>query len=248
MYRILSIGAHDDECEYDVGGVSTLLADMGNEVLFVNPACIIHNKKVDEATVERWKKCAFEAAKPLGAEKIVVGPRDTQIFEPNYEIITELEKIILDFKPDIVFIHWPKDNHVEHRMVAEASYKALCIAYVHGAYIHEIYAFEAGISQCTDYFAPHFGVDITSVMDQVNEGLSKFDTDTAKGEWLVKEKKMQAAYRGMSMPANFEYAEVYRIVKFPKGGDDFILRQLLGDKFRWYGTGMYPEMGSDYFD
>ena len=133
-------------------------------------------------------------------------------------------------------------------MVAEASYKALCIAYVHGAYIHEIYAFEAGIIQSTDYFAPHFGVDITSVMDQVNEGLSKFDTDTAKCEWLVKQKKMHAAYRGMSMPGNFEYAEVYRIVKFPKGGDDFILRQLLGDKFRWYGTGMYPEIGSDYFD
>lgn len=247
MYKILAIGAHDDECEYDVGGVSTLLADMGNEVLFVNPACIIHNKKVDKTTAEKWKECAFEASKPLGAKKIVIGPRDTQIFEPNYEIITELEKIILDFKPNIVFIHWPKDNHAEHRMVAEASYKALCIAYVHGAYIHEIYAFEAGISQCTDYFAPHFGVDITSVMDKVNEGLGKFDTDTAKGEHLIKEKKMQALYRGMSLPGEPEYAEVYRIVKFPSGGDDFILRQLLGDKFKWYGTGMYPAMGSDYF-
>ena len=59
MYKILVIGAHDDECEYDAGGVSALLANMGNKVLFVNPACIIHNKKVDEATVERWKKCTL---------------------------------------------------------------------------------------------------------------------------------------------------------------------------------------------
>lgn len=33
MYRILAIGAHDDECEYDVGGVSTLLADMGDDFI-----------------------------------------------------------------------------------------------------------------------------------------------------------------------------------------------------------------------
>ena len=166
---------------------------MGCKVLFVNPACIIHNKKVDGATLEKWKQCAYEASKPLGAGKMVIGPRDTQIFEPNYDMVTQLESIILDFKPQMVFIHWPKDNHIEHRLVAEASYKAICIAYVHGAYIHEIYAFEAGISQCTDYFAPHFGVDITSVMDQINEGLGKFDTDTANGKHLIKEKTMQAA-------------------------------------------------------
>ena len=30
--------------------------------------------------------------------------------------------------------------------------------------------------------------------------------------------------------------------------NDFAIRELLLDEFRWYGRGMYPAMGTEYFE
>ena len=40
--KILAIGAHIDECEYGVGGISSLLVAGGHTVRFVNPATFLH--------------------------------------------------------------------------------------------------------------------------------------------------------------------------------------------------------------
>lgn len=246
--KVIMIGAHNDDCEYNAGGTAALLAKKGCEVLFVNPACIIHNQSLSDETVNEWTEMEIAAAKPLGASKIITGNRRARIFDNSRATVEELERIIIDFKPDIAFIHWPKDNHVEHRMVAKAAYKALSIASVHGAPPKEIYAFEAGVSQTTNYFQPHFGIEITSVMDKVNESLKSFSTEAAQGDWLVRTKKLQAEYRGLDLITLGRYAEVFRIIKLPDKNNDFLIRELLKDEFRWYGRGMYPAMGEEYFE
>ena len=246
--KVMMIGAHNDDCECNAGGTAALLAAKGCEVLFVNPACIIHNQSLSDETIDAWRKMEINAARLLGADKIIMDDRKARIFDNSCETVEKLEKIILDFRPEMVFIHWPMDNHVEHRMVAKTAYKAISIACVHGAPIKEIYAFEAGISQTTNYFSPHFGIEITSVMDKVEESLRSFSTEAAQGDWLVKTKRVQANYRGLDLITLGRYAEVFRIVKFPDKNNDFAIRELLLDEFRWYGRGMYPAMGTEYFE
>ena len=243
--RIMYIGAHNDECEYGTGGVAWHLNQLGCRQLFVNPACLWHDRTLSEDTKDFWLRQELAAAAQLGAEKRIPGPRDVQIFRADEQTVEMLESIILEFAPDIVFIHWPRDNHVEHRKVAKAAFDALCIAHVHGAKFREVYAFEAGPNQTGDYFKPDFSVDITAAMPDLRKSLGCFQQNHADGDSLYREKECQARYRGHT--AGFDYAECYKIVKFPNGGDDFLLRQLLGDRFRWYGNGMYPAFGEAYF-
>ncbi len=245
--RVMVIGAHNDECEYGVGGVTKLLTDRGCEVRFLNPCASFHISpgEITPAEEARWKQQEQDAAAVLGASKVLFDNYMESVYTPGHDSILAIEREILSFQPQIVFIHWPEDNHIEHRMTAHDAFDALCLAHVDGAHIKEIYAFEAGPNQTGVYFAPMFAVDITETMPTLKESILKFDQPHAKGAGIFKEKEIAAAYRGHV--AGCAYAEVFRIVKFPNGGDDFLLRQMLKDKFRWWGNGMYPAGGKPYF-
>ncbi len=243
--RILIIGAHNDECEYGLGGVTWLLTQRGCKVRYINTSGLWHKPGHTKEESDEWVRQENRAAELLGADKIVLGDRELNLCETGREVSLEIEKIMLDFKPDIVFLHWPKDNHLEHRISARCAYDALCIAWVHGAKVKEAYAFEAGPNQTSDYFAPEFAIDIADAMPAIKESLMQFDQPTAKGPGLWREKEMAAHYRGYCY--GMQYAEVYKLLKLPNGNDDFLLKTLLADKFRWNGNGMYPAFGERFF-
>ena len=159
------------------------------------------------------------------------------------ENIMGIQAEIEGYQPDILFIQWPKDNHPEHVQVAKASYHALSNSLSIG--IHEVYAFEAGEKQTMDYFVPDFSIDITDAFDTVAQSLKCYATDHADGEWLTHEKRVCAAFRGLQNGQNL--AEAFRIVKYPDGHDDFYLREMMGDAFRWWGCRQYPAFGREYF-
>ena len=71
-----------------------------------------------------------------------------------------------------------------------------------------------------------------------------FNQVHAIGQGLWKEKEVSAAYLGHI--SGFKYAETLKIVKFPDKNNDFILRTLLGDAFRWCGNTQYPACGYDF--
>lgn len=243
--RVLSIGAHNDECEYNCGGLAHILHQAGCEQLFLNIACLWHKKDIDEETKALYRKQEDEAAEYLGAKKLIIGDRDGQIFSPSTEMIEAVEQVILDFKPDIVLIHWPRDSHIEHRMVAKVSHDALCIAHVHGARVQEVYAFEGCFKQTCDFFHPDFVVNIEEALPALKDSLLCFDQNTANGLAWYEEKLLQAGARGR--PVKIPYGEGYKIIKYPNGSNDFILKKLLGDRFLWNGTSMYPAHGEAYW-
>ncbi len=243
--KALFIGAHNDDCEFNAGGVAALLSKKGWDILFVNPACIWHGENITKETRNEWEKQEYKAAEILGAKKIITGDRYQGLFQPSAEEIKNLAKIIVDFMPDIVFIHFPKDNHIEHRAVAEISEKALCLAHVKGTKIKEIYAFEAGADQTSDFFKPDFFIDISSVTTTLNESLMCYNQNTAQGEGLCHYKDILAKFRGSQ--ALISSAEAFKIVKYPNNNEDFLLRQTLEDYFHWCGNGMYPAFGEYYF-
>ncbi len=243
--RVVMIGAHNDECEYGLGGVTRLLTDRGCRVKYINTSGLWHKAAGPAQEKTTWQQQENAAAQILGADKVVLGDRDRSICEDGEAVILQLERLLLEEMPDIVFLHYPRDNHLEHRISAKSAYAAICLAAVHGAHIREVYAFEAGPNQTSDYFHPDFAINVTDVMPQVRQSLMLFDQPTAKGSGLWREKEIQAQYRGHIV--SFPYAECFKIVKYPNGNDDFLLRQLLREQFRWYGNGMYPANGEWYF-
>ncbi len=243
--KILFIGAHNDECEYGTGGVAAMLNELGCETVFLNVACTRH-ADFDAETLRKMNKQETDAAKVLGASKIITGERSKETYFYKQQNVDIIEEQLREIKADIVFMHWQQDNHIEHVAAAKCTLDALCIADVHGYVPREVYAFEAGPNQTSVYFNPDFYVDIGSVMDRVKEGLLVFNQHHANGEGLWEEKEVAARFRGHL--AHTTYAEAFKIMKYPYGyGDnELLLFKLLQGRCCWGGGGMYP-YGRRYF-
>ena len=238
--RALFIGAHEDECEYGPGGAAYLLHQAGVHTRFYN-TCVLRSQYSKEL-IEYKYKSAMDGAEYLGAEKNLeedVAP----VWVCNENHVENILHEIIDYKPHIVFIHYPKDNHSEHREVAKASYQALGMAPANGWHCKEVYAYEAGPDQTVQYMTPDFVIDISDIMDVLKECYYKFGDNLGAG--LYGEKLVGASFRGMK--CGYAYGEAYKIVKFPDKGEDFMLRKLLADRFCWFGNEYYAAYGEMFF-
>ena len=250
--KALFIGAHNDDCECAAGATAALLADKGYETVFLNPA-VRHRTPLSGQTFWEALRQQDEAARLLGARKIVMGPHgeppyqyDDVIYTNDRENMLAIRRVLQEEKPDLIFIHWPKDNHVDHAAVSRCSMDAICLAPCGGWSPREVYAFEAGPYQTMVYFQPDLYITADSVMDRVKESLLAFDQPGAGGKWLWKEKEVSAAFRGHV--AGVRYAEAFKILKFPVGdqGSELWLRKDLEEYFSWAGFNAYP-WGRKYF-
>lgn len=250
--KALFIGAHNDDCEYGTGATARLLYEKGYEIVFLNPAVRHRNPLTGEALRDAlWQE--QESARILGARKILLGPHGEEPYQYDDVIYTydkantlAIRRVLREERPDLVFIHWPKDNHVDHAAVSRCSMDAVCLAPCDGWAPREVYAFEAGPYQTMVYFQPDLYITADSVMEKVKESLLVFDQPSAGGKWLWKEKDVCAAFRGHV--AGVAYAEAFKILKFPFGeqGSDLWLRRDLEEQFAWAGFHGYP-WGRQYF-
>lgn len=229
MQRILSIGVHGDDCEYGMGGTAKLLCDNGCEVYFLN----ILPKDFSQRNISQNES----SAGILGATKVT----NTEAGLELHNNISQSARLILEeinkIRPSVVFIQWPLDNHPDHVLSAHASIKAL--KRCERGMVHEIYGYETGPMQSMLYFQPDFYVNISDVKDCVKDSYMVFNQEHANGSYLWLEKEKSAVFRGHMSYGGFELAEAFKIIKLPDKNDDFSLRELLGDKFRWAGTGAY---------
>lgn len=243
--RLMVFGAHNDDPEFDAGGLAEYLRRLGWEIRFV---VVCHKRRCSKKQEKTYVGETYgnseimaeylrqdrEAAAVLGADKYYVVPPDNNFFFYREEDIAAMREMIEDFEPDIVLVHWPQDNHYEH---VEAG-KAAMLALSYSAVNCEVYAFEGGPWQTGCYFMPDFTVNITSTMEAVEKSLMCYDQISANGPGLVNEKQVIARYRGHM--AGFEYGESYKILRFPCGDDpEMILPKLLGKDFRWGGGRQY---------
>ena len=231
--KLLVLGVHTDDCEYGIGGASKLLADKGWEVEFFN-FCPYKFSPNPESDIIKSK----EAAMILGATKIAEKPENKDWWYATPEHSKRIEEEILRFKPDVIFMQWFKDNHIEHVESAKAAINAIFGASVKGARPEEVYAYETGPMQTMPYFQPDIYINITNVKKHIDNALEHFGLPD--GEALIKEKEICSRYRGWaSRRKSFEYAECLKIIRFPRESNDFLLRQALGDDFSWCSPGKY---------
>ncbi len=246
MIKVLSIGAHNDEIMADMGGTAYLLHKAGCDQVFLNLACQWNDDNLSDAEKEYYIAQEHRSAELLGGRFVTLGNRDDLLFLESKQIIDETAAFIIDYDPDIIFIHWPRDNHIEHREAAQVSYKALAVASVRGAKFKEVYAYDTGINQSMDYFSPDFFIKVNECVEVVKESLMQYDQNFAQGEKLAAAYELKHTYRGYCVEAG-AVCEAFKFIKFPNGNDDILLKQLVSDKFYWRGKGRYPAFAEYFF-
>ncbi len=237
--KVLVIGIHIDDCEA-MGGTAYLLSQKGAEVIFLNLKPYMHYKGKNETA----EKQSILGASVLGAKKITFDYSGSKFYRTNEETVRKTEDLILSTKPDIIFIMHPKDNHIEHIECAKTAHEAIFAAAVSGVRPNEIYSYECGAMQTMPYFEPDFYINISGAQDAMKKSALTFNIDHANGEYLWASRKTKLKYRGEAV--GLDAAEAFHIIKYPTKNNDFLIRELLKEDFRWHEHGMYLSKGKPF--
>jgi LmbE family N-acetylglucosaminyl deacetylase len=158
--KIVVTGAHPCDAEYGCGGTIARYTAAGHKVVML---CLnrgeagIAGMSPQQAAAIRTAE-AEAAARLLGASAAFASQIDGE-GEVNARRCDEYMQLIAQEKPDILFAHWPIDNHPDHRVNAMLAYDAwwrLGRAFA-------LFYYEVSSGEDTLHFAPTHHVDISQV-------------------------------------------------------------------------------------
>jgi LmbE family N-acetylglucosaminyl deacetylase len=125
--RIIAFGAHPDDCELRLAGTAALWAAQGHHVKFVSVTNgdIGHWKMAGGPLAQRRTAEVKKCAQILGIETEVLDIHDGELL-PTLENRKIINRLIREWKADIVLSHRFNDYHPDHRnvglLVQDAAY------------------------------------------------------------------------------------------------------------------------------
>lgn len=126
--KILSIGAHQDDNEFRVGGMAYKWVKAGHEVRFLSMCNGSggHHFMTPEETSKRRAGESAAVAKYLGIQYDIWSDVDDCTIMADLETRFRLIRYIREYCPDLVICHRTNDYHADHRasaqLVQDASY------------------------------------------------------------------------------------------------------------------------------
>ena len=201
--KIVVVGAHPDDPETGCGGTMSLLATEGHEVVsayLTRGEAGIHGKTYEEAARIRTNE-ALEACKIMKAKAVFLKQIDGSC-EITAKRYTEMYDFLKAEKPDLVFTHWPIDQHRDHR---------ICSVLVYDAWLNlkkefELYYFEVESGGQTQNFPPTNFVDITPVIEMKHAACNCHVSQDMAHVYSEYHEQMEK-FRGLQ--ANCKYAEAF---------------------------------------
>ncbi len=201
--KIVVVGAHPDDPETGCGGTITLFSEKGHKVVsayLTRGEAGIKGKSYEEAALIRTSE-AQKACKTMNARTVFLNQVDgnCEITNSRY---TEMYDFINTEKPDLVFTHWPVDEHRDHR---------ICSILVYDAWLKmkksfELYYFEVESGGQTQNFAPTDFVDISPVIEKKHAACNCHVSQNMARIYSEFHGHMET-FRGLQ--ANCKYAEAF---------------------------------------
>ncbi len=199
--NILALGAHPDDIEYGCGGTFLKFAKKKVNIYFM----VLTKGEFGGDPGVRQKE-QEEAMKLLGVKKIYWGGCvDTEL--PNERIIiTKIDEVIAEVKPDEVYVNYFEDIHQDHRTLAECALAAT--RYVKRVFFYEDYT--------SINFEPDIFVDIEDVLDEKQKLIQVYASQVAKSYPtrldMVESIRAIANFRGFQ--GKVKYAEGFKSFRF----------------------------------
>ena len=155
--KVVVTGGHPGDPECGCGGTIARYTDAGHEatLLYLNcgePDAPTHFGVTGVRLAEANMACDILKGRALFARQI---DGHAIVDAAHYaEFREQLEKV----QPDVVFTHWPIDNHADHRAMSNLVYDA----WLKGGKRFALYYYEVSNGEDTVQFAPTHYVDITA--------------------------------------------------------------------------------------
>ena len=161
--KVVCVGGHPDDPESGCGGTLAKLRNAGHDVTIIyltTGEAGIPGKSHAEAAAIR-KQEAINACKILDAKPVFAGQIDGDSIINNDWLFT-VQQLIEQEKPDIVFTHWPVDQHKDHQVASLLTIQT----WIRVAQKFPLYFFEVCTGEQTLIFHPTDYVDISDTQEQ----------------------------------------------------------------------------------
>ena len=198
--NILAIGAHPDDIEFGCGGTLIKYAEKGHRLFLMvmtegglgAPASTRSQEQLVSKTI-------------LGAEDVFWGGYEDTLLMADQTMISKIEDVISEVKPDFIFCNFLDDTHQDHRHLAQGTISAT-------RYIRNVLFYEGPTTQ---NFNPHVFVDISDTLDKKIEALKAHQSQVTKTNiedlTIVELARSSANFRGIQ--GRVKYAEAFRSLR-----------------------------------
>ena len=189
MKNILVIAAHPDDEILGCGGTIARFSKQGSKINIlilaegITSRDKIRNRSKRQKQIENLRKQGKLASKDVGAKSITYldYPDNQMDTVPLLNIIKDIEKFILKFKPDTIFTHFDNDMNIDHTIANKATLTAARSK--PGTKIKKIYAFE--IMSSTYYnpsanFIPNYHINIDKFLKIKLRALKRYKNEIEK--------------------------------------------------------------------
>ena len=161
--KVVVTGGHPGDPEYGCGGTIARYTDLGHEVtlLYLNRGekeCPESETSVGRGVrvAEARKACSILKSRAVFASQC---DGHAVVDAAAYD---EFRKLLEGEKPDVVFTHWPIDNHRDHRAISMLVYDA----WLRGDKKFALYFYEVSDGEDTLMFHPTEYVDISATNER----------------------------------------------------------------------------------
>ena len=218
MNKILVVAAHPDDEILGVGATILKHVARGDEINILILGDGETSKDGPQDTNKRARQ-AKQAAKFLAVKKLVLKTLPDQKFDslPILDITKQIEAVVSQIKPQIIYTHCPTDLNMDHRITCQSVLTA-CRPKP-GFSVKKILAFvtlsstEWQLKNGANLFCPTQYEDVTDFIDKKIEALKIYQGELLEYPHPRSEigVRVLAQYRGMEV--GFKYAEAFQIVR-----------------------------------
>ncbi len=207
--NILAIGAHPDDIELGCGGSLIKSARKGFNVFMY----MITRGSSAGSEVKRSNEIV-DSAKYIGAKALWIDDYEDASVYLTKELINSIEFFIRKTQADIVYTHPLKDNHHDHRAIAEATIEA-------ARFTPNVYTYE---NPSTKIFSPVLFNDISDIIYEKIKIIELYGSQKSKLFLSSNSVKGLAEYRAFQSRLDplITYVEAFEVLKM-SFNDDYTL-------------------------
>ena len=204
---IIAFGAHPDDLEIGMGGTIAKLSAMGYAV---QPVIATLPNFVKSDTKEGRKSESILSSKVMGCKSPIFLDLSPEQMVFGRKMVTLIDSLITEHKPDSVFTQWYGDSHQDHQILTSSVISAC--RNQNNLFMYET-TIPGGITEKS--FRPQLFVDITETIDIKKNALECFQSQFIRcGEIWIPAIIGRCSYRGYQVDA--KYAEAFEVVKVAK--------------------------------
>ncbi len=232
--KVLVIAAHPDDEVLGMGGTLKKLTKTKNKVKVVFLATGINARrskeyindtkytvdpnlqKIMNKQIQKLQLDAKNALKILGVNDIefIDFPDNEMDKISNLEITKKIEKLINQFKPEIIYTHTKHDVNVDHRAIFHAVITAT--RPIHKSKVKKVICFEVPSSSewlFGDNFTPNIFVDIKKELPLKLKAIKKYKNELRNFPHPRSVEALNSIAKRWGTVSGFEAAEAFQLIR-----------------------------------